>query len=119
MNDIMRTGPPIPIAVRGSQYELSVTLNAPPSPEWRRVFQAPDEWSEPCHPSRITVKGQTMIFTSEEARVKVWMEQIDKWIAAANRKRADMAASVTARAGGDGDDQRQKIQEMTDRLKDL
>ena len=119
MNDIMRTGPPIPIAVRGSEYELNVTLNATPSPEWRRVFQAPDEWSEPCHPSRITVKGQTMIFTSEEARVKVWMEQIDKWIAAANRKRADMAASVTARAGGDGDDQRQKIQEMTDRLKDL
>ena len=60
-----------------------------------------------------------LIFTSEEARVKVWMEQIDKWIAAANRKRADMAASVTAREGGDGDDQRRKIQEMTDRLKDL
>ena len=37
MNEIMRTGPPIPIAVRGSQYELSVTLNAPPSPEWRRA----------------------------------------------------------------------------------
>ena len=60
-----------------------------------------------------------MIFTSEEARVRVWMAQIDKWIAAANRKRADMAASVTARVGGDGDDERQKIQEMTDRLKDL
>jgi hypothetical protein len=118
MDKITRTGPPIPIAVRGSEYELSVALDATPSPEWRRFFQAPDEWSEPCHPSRITVKHRMLIFTSEEARIRVWMEQIDKWIAAANRKRADMATSVTAREGGDGD-QRQKIQEMADRLKDL
>jgi hypothetical protein len=119
MDEIMRTGPPIPIAVRGSVYELSVALNATPSPEWRRIFQAPDEWSEPCHPSRITVKHRMLIFSSEEARVRVWIEQIDKWIAAANRKRADLAASVTTPAGHDGDDQRQKIQEMTHRLKDL
>ena len=117
MNDIMRTGPPIPIAVRGSEYELNVTLNATPSPEWRRVFQAPEEWSEPCHPSRITVKGQMLIFTSEEARVRVWMEQIDKWIAAANRERAARTTPTIAR--DDADDQRQKLQEMTDRLKDL
>jgi hypothetical protein len=119
MDEIMRTGPPIPIAVRGSEYELSVTLNATPSLEWRRVFQAPDEWSEPCHPSRITVKQRMLIFTSEEARIRVWMEQIDKWIAAANRKRADVATSVTTREGGDGDEGRQRLQEMTDRLKDL
>jgi hypothetical protein len=119
MNDIVRIGPPIPIAVRGSEYQLSVTLNATPSPEWRRAFQAPDEWTEPCHPSRITVKHRALIFTSEEARIRVWMEQIDKWIAAANQKRADTAASVTAPAGSDEGDQQQRIQEMTDRLKDL
>ena len=118
MDEIMRIGPPIPIAVRGSEYELSVALNATPSPEWRRVFQAPDEWNEPCHPSRITVKQRMLIFTSEEARVRVWIEQIDKWIVAANRKRAGMATSATTREGI-GDDQRQKIREMTDRLKDL
>ena len=119
MDEIMRTGPPIPIGVRGSEYELSVALNASPSREWRRVFEAPEEWTEPCHPSRITVKHRMLIFTSEEARVRVWMEQIDKWIAAANRKRADMAGSVAAPEGGDGDERRQAIQEMTDRLKDL
>jgi hypothetical protein len=119
MDEIMRTGPPIPIAVRGSEYELSVTLNATPSPEWRRIFQAPDEWSEPCHPSRITVKHRMLIFTSEEARVRVWIEQIDKWIAAANRKRAGTATSVKTGEGVGGDDQRQRIQEMTERLKDL
>ena len=119
MDEITRTGPPIPIAVRGSEYQLSVSLNAAPSREWRRVFQAPEEWTEPCHPSRITVKHRELIFTSEEARVRVWMEQIDKWIAAANRKRAGMATSMATREGGGGDDQRQRIQEMTERLKDL
>ena len=119
MDDIIRTGPPIPIAVRGSEYELNVTLNATPSPEWRRAFQAPDEWSEPCHPSRITVKHRMLTFKSEEVRVRMWMEQIDKWITAANRKCAGMATSMTTQQGGDGDDQRQRIREMTDRLKDL
>ena len=117
MDEIVRTGPPIPIAVRGSEYELSVALNATPSPGWRRAFEAPDEWSEPCHPSRITVKNRMLIFKSEEARVRQWMEQIDKWIAAANRERAARATPAIAR--GDADDQRQKLQEMTDRLKDL
>ena len=117
MDEIVRTGPPIPIAVRGSEYELSVALSGTPSPGWRRAFEAPDEWSEPCHPSRITVKNRMLIFKSEEARVRQWMEQIDKWIAAANRERAARATPAIAR--DDADDQRQKLQEMTDRLKDL
>jgi hypothetical protein len=119
MDEIMRTGPPIAVAVRGSEYQVSVTLNATPSREWQRVFQAPDEWKEPCHPSRITVKQRMLIFTSEEARVRLWVAQIDQWIAAANRKRAEMARAMATPAGGDGDDRRQRIREVTDRLKGL
>ena len=119
MDEIKRTGPPIPIAMRGSAYELSVALNATPSPAWRRAFEAPEEWTEPCHPSRIMVKQRMLIFTSEEARVPLWMEQIDKWIAAANQKCADMAGSVATREGGAGDDRRERLWEVTDRLKDL
>ena len=100
MDEIARTGPPIPISVRGSECELSVTLTATPSPEWRRACQAPAEWSGPCHPSRITVKHRMLIFKSEEARVRLWMEQIDKWIAAANWRRADMATSVERTKAG-------------------
>jgi hypothetical protein len=96
-DEIKRTGPPIPIAVRGSVYELSVALNATPSPAWRRLFQAPDDWTEPCHPSRITVKHRGLIFSSEEARVPLWISQIDKWIAAANQKYAQMTGSVAPR----------------------
>lgn len=119
MDEIKRIGPPIPIAARGSEYELSVALNAIPSPAWRRVFQAPDEWKEPCHPSRITVRHRMLIFASEEARVPLWMEQIDKWIDAANRKRAEMTGSMATGEDGGGDDRRQTLRELTDRLKDL
>ena len=118
MDEIKRIGPPIPIAVRGSEYDLSVALNATPSPAWRRTFQAPDEWKEPYHPSRITVRNRALTFTSEEAQVPVWIEQIDKWIVAANRKHSAMATLATSGEVAGGDD-RQKLQEATDRLKDL
>ena len=119
MDDIKRTGPPIPIVVRGSEYELSVALNATPSPGWRRTFQAPDEWKEPYHPSRITVRNRALIFTSEEALVPRWIEQIDKWIAAANQKHSEMASSVATHDVADVDDRRRRLQEVTDRFKDL
>ena len=60
-----------------------------------------------------------LIFASEEARVPLWMEQIDKWIDAANRKRAEMTGSMATGEDGGGDDRRQTLRELTDRLKDL
>lgn len=119
MDEIKRIGPPVPIGVRGSEYHLSVALNSTPSPGWRRAFQSPDEWKEPCHPSRITVKNRVLIFTSEEVRVQLWIEQIDKWIVAANQKYADVTASAARREVAGVDDQRPRLQEVTDRLKDL
>jgi hypothetical protein len=47
MGEIKRIGPPTPINGRGSEYDLSVPLNATPSQLWRRAFQAPDDWKEP------------------------------------------------------------------------
>jgi hypothetical protein len=51
--------------------------------------------------------------------VRVWIDQIDKWIAAANQKlAAQMAGSVATREVG-GDEREQKLREVTDRLKGL
>jgi hypothetical protein len=86
MEEIKRIGPPTPINRRGSAYDLSVPLNATPSRMWQRTFQAPDDWKEPFHPSRITMKHRALIFTSEECRVHLWMALIDKWIASANER---------------------------------
>jgi hypothetical protein len=86
MEEIKRIGPPTPIDGRGSEYDLSVPLNATPSQLWRRAFQAPDHWKEPFHPSRITIKHRALLFTSEDCRVQLWMALIDKWIASANER---------------------------------
>ena len=118
MDEIKRIGPPIPIAVRGPEYDLSVALNATPSPAWRRAFQAPDDWKEPHHPSRITIRNRALAFTSEEALIPTWIEQIDKWIAAANQKLSDVTAPDASGTVAGGDDRR-RLQEATDRLKDL
>ena len=88
MEEIKRIGPPTPINRRGSAYDLSVPLNATPSRMWQRTFQAPDDWKEPFHPSRITMKHRALIFTSEECRVHLWMALIDTWIASANARHA-------------------------------
>ena len=94
MDEIKRIGPPTPINVRGSEYDLSVPLNATPSRAWRQTFQDPDEWKEPFHPSRITVKHRALIFTSDDYRAPLWMALIDRWIAAANQRHANALSST-------------------------
>jgi hypothetical protein len=88
MDEIKRVGAPTPVNVRGSEYDLSVSLSATPSRAWRQTFHAPDEWKEPFHPSRITVKHRALLFTSEDCRVHLWMALIDKWIDSANQRHA-------------------------------
>ena len=86
MDDIRRVGPVTPIGRQGAGIELSVPLNATPTRTWWRIFESPDEWKEPCHPSRITMKHRAMLFTCEEWRIPLWTTEIDRWIALANQR---------------------------------
>lgn len=122
MEPIKRIGPPTPIGVRGTEYDLSVPLNAMPSPDWRRAFQAPENFKEPCHPSRVTVKDRALMFTSEESDVRLWIQLIDEWIAAANQACADRPESATRREIAQTEDERERqrrLQEATERYKNL
>jgi hypothetical protein len=122
MEEIKRIGPPTPINGRGSEYDLSVPLNATPSRMWRRIFQAPDDWKEPFHPSRIMMKHRALIFTSEDCRVQLWMALIDKWIASANERHARVAgftAGLQTTETEGVNDRRLGLQEGTIETKDL
>jgi hypothetical protein len=107
--------------VRWTEYDLSIPLNALPSAEWRRAFQAPDEWKEPCHPSRIRVKDRALLFTSEQVHVPLWIQQIDRWIEAANQKCAQLPSSGTRQTTQDekDEDRRRRLREATEMFKDL
>ena len=65
MADVKRIGPPTLISGRGSEYDLSVPLNAMPSRVWQRAFHTPDDWRELSHPSRITMRYRALLFASE------------------------------------------------------
>jgi hypothetical protein len=99
MDDIRRIGPATPISRRGSGIDLSVPLNAMPTRAWWRTFQDPDEWQEPCHPSRITMKYRALIFTCEEWRIPLWITEIDKWITLANQRHGEYAQSRVRAVG--------------------
>jgi hypothetical protein len=122
MEPIKRIGPPTPTGVRGTEYELTVPLNATPSTEWRRTFQAPEEWKDPCHPSRITVRNRSLVFASEERHVGLWIQLIDQWITAANQKLADSPESVTRQQVAQAEQEREQVRrldEATERFKDF
>lgn len=112
MEPIRRLGPPVPTDVHGSEYDLAVPLNAVPSREWQQRFHAPDEWKDPCHPSRISVKGRSLLFTSEEGQVADWMRWIDQWIAAANRQAADAPDLSTRQQAAQDEQARDRIQRL-------
>lgn len=122
MEPIKRIGPPIPRGMRGGEYDLSVPLNAMPSAQWRRAFHAPEHWEEPYHPSRVKVKDRELLFSSEESRVRVWIQQIDAWIAAANDACAERPASSVQADDERAEAERQRQREMgeaTERYKNL
>ena len=122
MEPIKRIGPPTPTDVRGTEYDLSVPLSAAPPPAWRRAFQEPTDWKEPCHPSRIVVKDRCLLFTSEEALVRQWVQLIDEWIAAANQRCAERPTSEL-QGTMDGDarerERQRRLQEAAQRYRDL
>ena len=122
MEPIKRIGPPTPTGVRGGEYDLSVPLSGLPGPRWRRAFHAPENWKEPCHPSRVTVKDRALMFTSEDSFVRMWIQLIDEWIAAANDACAGKAAVVTRQEvdrNGDEREHERQLREATERYKDL
>ncbi len=119
MDPIRRMGPPVPTEVRGNQYDLAVPLSAVPSRDWQRHFQAPDEWKEPCHPSRIKVKGRSLLFTSDEHQVALWMQWIDQWIAVANRQTAevpDLSTRQQVAQDEEARDRLRRLREATERF---
>ena len=82
--EIKRVGPPKASDLKGEEFTWSVPLSQPPSRDWTRLFSEPAETSVMCHPKRIGMMHQALVFKCEDANLPVWMQYIDKWIAGAN-----------------------------------
>jgi hypothetical protein len=117
-DEIKRTSGPQ--TTDGKRWE--VQLSATPSREWRELFKTIAEFATTVVPRRLEFDRACVVFPSDEAHVKPWIEAIDKWFAATNakhlasldRERRERSDRLDADAKA-----RERIQELNDRFKNL
>src|SRR5207245_10911031 len=89
--NVKRVGPPKATDLKGNEFTWSVPLNQVPSKEWSRFFAEPKETTAMCHPKRLGMMQQALVFKCAEAHVSTWVQSIDTRIADANPSGAQAA----------------------------
>jgi len=121
--DVIRrtTGPE---TMNGSRWE--VQLSATPAPAWLEFFKQAGRVSASSatapRPERVTFDRASLVFKSDEDHVEQWIEAIDKWIAWAETRYVmslDEASRQRSMRLDDEARQRERIQQMNDRFKNL
>lgn len=109
-----------PQTTNGRRWE--VQLSATPPVEWMQLFRVSGESSARAVPQRVEFDRTSAYFRSDEDQVEYWVASIDRWIAATNAKylttleqerqqRVDRLDAETK--------ERERIQRLNDRFKDL
>ena len=121
--DVVRrtTGPE---TTNGSRWE--VQLSATPPPAWLEFFKqaggASASSATAPRPQRVTFDRASIVFKSDEDHVEQWIEAIDKWIAWAEARYVmslDEASRQLSIRLDDEAKQRERIQQLNDRFKNL
>ena len=81
---IKRSGPPKATDLKGEEFTWTVPLSLAPTREWSKLFSEPAETTVLCHPKKLGMMHQALVFKCEDANLAVWIQYIDKWIAGAN-----------------------------------
>ncbi len=82
--EIKRGGPPKATDLKGEEFTWTVPLSEPPTREWSKLFSEPAETTVMCHPKKLGMMHQALVFKCEEANLGTWIQHIDKWIQGAN-----------------------------------
>jgi hypothetical protein len=113
-----------PVTANGSRWE--VQLSAPPPPEWLQFFKqsgvASASSMTALRPQRVTFDRTSVVFNSEADHVERWIEAIDKWIAWTEARYVlslDEASRQRTIRLDDEARQRERIQQLNDRFKNL
>ena len=119
---IKRAGPPKATDLKGEEFTWSVPLSLAPTREWSKVFSEPAETTVLCHPKKLGMMHQALVFKCEDANLPVWMQYIDKWIAGANA--AIMAAEEQEKKRKadqlrQEEEKQRRIQEVNEKYKGL
>src|SRR5438132_1214584 len=113
-----------PETTNGSRWE--VQLSATPPPEWLEFFKQSGAASASSatspRPQRVTFDRACVVFKCDEDHVEQWIEAIDKWIALAEARYVtslDEASRQRSMRLDDQAKQRERIQQLNDRFKNL
>ena len=121
-DNIKRVGPPRATDLKGNEFTWSVPLSQVPSKEWSRLFAEAKETTVMCHPKRLGMMHQALVFKCEEAHVPTWVQHIDKWIAEANRGVVEAEQAERHRKAEElraEEDKQRRIREVNDKYKSL
>ena len=109
-----------PQTTNGKRWE--VQLNGIPSSQWLELFKGAGESTARMLPHRVEFDRTSAAFRCDEDQVEHWIASIDKWIASTNARYVTAIEQVR-RARFDRVDaatrERDRIQRMNDRFKDL
>lgn len=119
MSEIRRTGPPTPRDIKGRIVTWTVPINASPPKAWLEYFVRTKDQSILCNPDRVRFYLGTMIFDSEEANVRDWIEFLEKWIASANLRYAEQLRQEEAAREAQAADPAQRLRDLEERFKNL
>jgi len=117
-DEIKRTSGPQ--TTNGTRWQAQIS--ATPSREWRELFKTSGDISKTIVPRRLEFDEASIAFECAEDHVKRWIEAIDKWFASTNARhrigreqvRRERADRLDAAAK-----ERERIQELNDRFRDL
>ena len=120
--EIRRVGPPRATDLKGEEFTWSIQLSAAPSREWSKLFSEPAESTVLCHPRRLGMMHQALVFKSDESHLSTWIQYVDKWIAGANRSLLEMEEAERqrkAKALAEEEERQRRIREVNEKVKNL
>jgi len=109
-----------PETTNGSRWE--VQLSAVPPREWLEFFKSSGKASKGTAPQLVVFDRASATFKSDEDHVEQWIESLDEWIAwtdARYRLSVDSASRERSIRRDDEAKQRERIQQLNDRFKNL
>lgn len=109
-----------PRTTNGKWWE--VQLSAAPPPDWLELFKVSGESSARALPRRVDFDRDSAAFKSDEVEVEHWVASIDKWIASTNARylmTVEQARRARSEHGEAEAKERERIQRLNDRFKDL
>jgi hypothetical protein len=113
-----------PETTNGSRWE--VQISATPPPAWLEFFKqaggASASSATAPRPQRVTFDRASIVFKSDEDRVEEWIVAIDKWMAGAEARYVMSLEEESRQRSMRLDDeakQRERIQQMNERFKNL